>query len=197
MTKRITARLLALMALLALTACGGDNDGVPGFTVGGRVAGLGAEKVILRNNGGEELVLSNASTFTFSQLLADGDDYDIVIVTQPDGHQYCKVSGGTGTVSGHNVDTVVIRCSQDYTVGGSVTGIEGTLVLRLREKLADCAQRNHFELFFPRQAFCTDNGAMIAYAGWARRAQGRPADAALFTTPRWPLADLRIPEAAV
>jgi hypothetical protein len=129
MTKRITARFLALLALLALTACGGDNDGVPGFTVGGRVAGLGAGVVILRNNGGEELVLRNASTFTFPDLLANGDDYNVTIVTQPDGHQYCTVSNASGTISGRNVDTLVIRCSQDYTVGGTVTGLSGTLVL--------------------------------------------------------------------
>jgi hypothetical protein len=130
MIKRITAWLLALAAVLVLAACGNDNDGVPGFTVGGRVAGLGAGKVVLRNNGGEEIVLSNASTFTFSQLLANGDDYNVTIVTQPDGHQYCTLSNGSGTISGHNVDTLLIRCSKNYTVGGTVTGLSGTLVLR-------------------------------------------------------------------
>ena len=96
-------------------------------------------------------------------------------------------------------ETLAIKCQRALAATGYsqlvVAGGVGAN-LRLREKLGDCARRDGFELFFPRQAFCTDNGAMIAYAGWARRAQGRVPDAALFTTPRWPLADLRIPEAA-
>ncbi|HET8882196.1 MAG TPA: tRNA (adenosine(37)-N6)-threonylcarbamoyltransferase complex transferase subunit TsaD [Solimonas sp.] len=96
-------------------------------------------------------------------------------------------------------ETLAIKCQRALEATGYsqlvVAGGVGAN-LRLREKLGECARRDGFELFFPRQAFCTDNGAMIAYAGWARRAQGRVPDAALFTTPRWPLADLRVPEAA-
>jgi len=93
-------------------------------------------------------------------------------------------------------DTLAIKCGRALEATGYtqlvVAGGVGANV-RLREKLGALAQREGFELFFPRQAFCTDNGAMIAYAGWARRAEGRPADAGLFTTPRWPLAQLRPP----
>ena len=45
----------------------------------------------------------------------------------------------------------------------------------------------------PPKSRCTDNAAMIACAGWARRAEGRRATQALFTTPRWPLAELQPP----
>ncbi|WP_051362190.1 tRNA (adenosine(37)-N6)-threonylcarbamoyltransferase complex transferase subunit TsaD [Solimonas soli] len=93
-------------------------------------------------------------------------------------------------------DTLAIKCARALAQTGYaqlvVAGGVGAN-LRLREKLAALAQRERFELFFPRQAFCTDNGAMIAYTGWARRAEGRPAGAGLFTTPRWPLAQLRPP----
>ncbi|NGY04783.1 tRNA (adenosine(37)-N6)-threonylcarbamoyltransferase complex transferase subunit TsaD [Solimonas terrae] len=96
-------------------------------------------------------------------------------------------------------DTLAIKCQRALQASGYgqlvVAGGVGAN-LRLREKLAERARRDGFDLFFPRQAFCTDNGAMIAYAGWARRAQGRAPDGALFTTPRWPLAELRTPEAA-
>lgn len=95
-------------------------------------------------------------------------------------------------------DTLAIKCRRALEVTGY-----GQLVVaggvgansRLREKLAALADEQGFALYFPRQAFCTDNGAMVAYAGWARRAQGRPAEAGLFTTPRWPLAELRAPAA--
>lgn len=97
-------------------------------------------------------------------------------------------------------DTLAIKCRRALNATGFtqlvVAGGVGAN-LRLREKLGESAHADGFELFFPRQAFCTDNGAMIAYAGWARRAQGRPASAAaLFTTPRWSLADLRAPPSA-
>ncbi len=67
---------------------------------------------------------------------------------------------------------------------------------RLREKLRERAQRQGFELYFPRQAFCTDNAAMIAYTGWVRRSDGVAPGGALFTTPRWPLDTLAPPHAA-
>lgn len=93
-------------------------------------------------------------------------------------------------------DTLAIKCSRAL----KQTGFRALVVaggvganLRLRERLADIAQRERATLHFPRQAFCTDNGAMIAYAGWARRAQGRIPDGKIFTTPRWSLDDLRPP----
>jgi N6-L-threonylcarbamoyladenine synthase len=66
--------------------------------------------------------------------------------------------------------------------------------LRLREKLGALAQQRRIEVYFPRQAFCTDNAAMVAYAGWLRRSEGRGADQRLFTTPRWPLSELQPPQ---
>ncbi|MGQ0620855.1 MAG: tRNA (adenosine(37)-N6)-threonylcarbamoyltransferase complex transferase subunit TsaD [Panacagrimonas sp.] len=64
---------------------------------------------------------------------------------------------------------------------------------RLRERLRGLGQIRGVHLFFPRPEFCTDNAAMIAYAGWARREQRREPVTALFTTARWSLADLRPP----
>lgn len=63
---------------------------------------------------------------------------------------------------------------------------------RLRERLAELAQRRGDRVYFPRQAFCTDNGAMIAYAGWMRRPQGQP-PGRLYITARWALEDLQPP----
>lgn len=97
-------------------------------------------------------------------------------------------------------DTLAIKCARalDATGYGQLVVAGGVGAnRRLREKLAALAEQERFALFFPRQAFCTDNGAMVAYAGWARRAEGRHADAGLFTTPRWPLAQLRPPSAHV
>lgn len=95
-------------------------------------------------------------------------------------------------------ETLAIKCERALRQTGHrsliVAGGVGAN-LRLRERLRVLSVECGFQLFFPRSEFCTDNGAMIAYAGWARRAEGRPAEAGLFTTPRWPLGDLRPPTA--
>ncbi|MEQ1439064.1 tRNA (adenosine(37)-N6)-threonylcarbamoyltransferase complex transferase subunit TsaD [Fontimonas sp. SYSU GA230001] len=67
---------------------------------------------------------------------------------------------------------------------------------RLREKLQDFARRRDVALFFPRNEFCTDNAAMVAYTGWVRRGDGVAPGGQLFATPRWTLADLAPPRAA-
>jgi N6-L-threonylcarbamoyladenine synthase len=61
---------------------------------------------------------------------------------------------------------------------------------QLRAALNDAATRKRFEVFYPELELCTDNGAMIAFAG-AMRLQKNP-DAASFdysfnVKPRWPL----------
>lgn len=93
-------------------------------------------------------------------------------------------------------ETLAIKCDRALRQTGHrsliVAGGVGAN-LRLRERLRTLSQDRGFQLYFPRAEFCTDNGAMIAYAGWARRAEGRTADAGLFTTPRWPLDQLRPP----
>lgn len=93
-------------------------------------------------------------------------------------------------------ETLAIKCDRALRKTGHRTLIVAGGVganLRLRARLRALALERGFELYFPRPEFCTDNAAMIACAGWARRTEGRPASGALFTTPRWPLAELRPP----
>ncbi|MCA1979091.1 MAG: tRNA (adenosine(37)-N6)-threonylcarbamoyltransferase complex transferase subunit TsaD [Thiobacillus sp.] len=60
---------------------------------------------------------------------------------------------------------------------------------RLRAQLSAEAARRGIEVFYPRLEFCTDNGAMIAYAGAQRLAHAAP-DLAFAVKPRWELAAL-------
>ncbi len=65
---------------------------------------------------------------------------------------------------------------------------------RLRQKLDLLSQRNRVRIYFPELALCTDNGAMIAFAG-AMRLKHETGVTALegFTVkPRWPLSDLKL-----
>ena len=60
---------------------------------------------------------------------------------------------------------------------------------QLREHLSEAAARRGIEVFYPKLEFCTDNGAMIAYAGAQRLAHAKPGlDFAI--KPRWDLATL-------
>lgn len=61
--------------------------------------------------------------------------------------------------------------------------------LRLREQLALMTKAENAEVFYPRIEFCTDNGAMIAYAGALRMHQAN-ADLSFQAKPRWSLEDL-------
>jgi N6-L-threonylcarbamoyladenine synthase len=60
---------------------------------------------------------------------------------------------------------------------------------QLRARLQAEAARIGAEVFFPPQDLCTDNGAMIALAGWAALERGvRPGPVpAIEVRPRWPL----------
>jgi N6-L-threonylcarbamoyladenine synthase len=69
---------------------------------------------------------------------------------------------------------------------------------QLREALNAMAAKRRYEVFYPELQFCTDNGAMIAFAG-AMRLRLQP-DAAkreygFGVRPRWPLDELKPPEA--
>jgi N6-L-threonylcarbamoyladenine synthase len=69
-------------------------------------------------------------------------------------------------------DTLAIKCARAL----DDTGLQRLVVAggvganrRLRSRLHDYAQKHGVALHFPRPEFCTDNAAMIAYAGWCRR----------------------------
>lgn len=93
-------------------------------------------------------------------------------------------------------ETLAIKCARALDETGHrrlvIAGGVGAN-LRLRARLALLAEQRGASLYFPRPAFCTDNAAMIAYAGWARRSDGRPASSPLMTRARWPLTELQAP----
>jgi N6-L-threonylcarbamoyladenine synthase len=91
------------------------------------------------------------------------------------------------------VDTLAIKCARALEAAGCDTLIVAGGVganLRLRAKLQEQAQRHRGRVSFPRPAFCTDNGAMIAYAGALRLAAGLHDDARVEVRPRWDMAGL-------
>ena len=61
----------------------------------------------------------------------------------------------------------------------------------LRQLLKQEVVRAGGQVFYPRLEFCTDNGAMIAYAGLVRLAAGQSDTMPMQTRARWPLAELQ------
>jgi N6-L-threonylcarbamoyladenine synthase len=91
------------------------------------------------------------------------------------------------------VDTLAIKCRRALAASGAkrlvIAGGVGAN-RRLREKLAEAGAEDGFHVYFPRLAFCTDNGAMIALAGAIRLASGQHQDATIQVHPRWSLETL-------
>ena len=91
------------------------------------------------------------------------------------------------------VDTLAIKCGRALDAAGCDTLVVAGGVganRRLRAKLQAMAEKRGGRVCFPRLALCTDNGAMIAFAGALRLEAGQHDDAAVHVTPRWDMASL-------
>ncbi|WP_163832385.1 tRNA (adenosine(37)-N6)-threonylcarbamoyltransferase complex transferase subunit TsaD [Spartinivicinus ruber] len=91
------------------------------------------------------------------------------------------------------VETLAIKCRRALratqhkrlVIAGGVSANK-----MLRDRLAEVAIKESATLFYPRPAFCTDNGAMIAYAGCQRLLAGEQDIAPIQPKPRWPMESL-------
>ena len=91
------------------------------------------------------------------------------------------------------VDTLTIKCKRALkqtnmkrlVIAGGVSANK-----RLRQKLEAELTQFDAQVFYARHEFCTDNGAMIAYAGCQRLLAGERSELSLSVTPRWPLQSL-------
>lgn len=91
------------------------------------------------------------------------------------------------------VDTLMIKCKRALEKTGfkrlvMAGGVSANQ--RLRVNLAKMMEKRGGEVFYARPEFCTDNGAMIAYAGMVRFKAGCVTDLSVSVRPRWPLAEL-------
>ncbi|HDS0924464.1 TPA: tRNA (adenosine(37)-N6)-threonylcarbamoyltransferase complex transferase subunit TsaD [Stenotrophomonas maltophilia] len=91
------------------------------------------------------------------------------------------------------VETLAIKCERALDAAGTdvivVAGGVGANK-RLRAKLQQMAERRGGRACFPRPSLCTDNGAMIAFAGALRLEAGQRNPPQVQVTPRWDMATL-------
>lgn len=91
------------------------------------------------------------------------------------------------------VETLTIKChramqqtrAQTLVIAGGVGAN-----LALRKGLQNAGKKYGWKVSYPRLEFCTDNGAMIAFAGYKRLAAGQQTNDIIQSYARWPLDQL-------
>jgi N6-L-threonylcarbamoyladenine synthase len=91
------------------------------------------------------------------------------------------------------VDTLLIKCrramqqtrARQLVIAGGVGAN-----LSLRHTLQQAGKKHGWKVSYPRLEFCTDNGAMIAFAGYQRLKAGQHSGPVLQAFARWPLDQL-------
>lgn len=91
------------------------------------------------------------------------------------------------------VDTIAIKCKRAL----QQTGIKCLVIAggvsantELRQKLAELMAKLGGQVFYPRHDLCTDNGAMIAYAGAQRLVKEGNTELTVKAKPRWDMQTL-------
>lgn len=91
------------------------------------------------------------------------------------------------------VDTLFIKCRRALEQTGLSTLIMAGGVSanrKLRARLQEQLSARGAQVFYPAPQYCTDNGAMIAYAGACRLAAGQRDSGDVPVRPRWPMTEL-------
>lgn len=90
-------------------------------------------------------------------------------------------------------ETISIKCRRAL----QQTGLKRLVIAggvsankQIRASLQEMTIKENAKLYFPRLKFCTDNGAMIAYAGCQRLLAGQQEDLEIFAKPRWAINNL-------
>jgi len=138
----------------------------------------------MTNRPGLDFSFSGLKTFVLTTVQAHTHDGVIDEQTRADiAHAFQEAT----------VATLMIKCRRALQQTGMKTlviagGVSANT--RLREELGTMAEQENARLHYPKLQYCTDNGAMIAYAGCQRLLAGQQDDLAFHARPRWNLETL-------
>ena len=131
----------------------------------------------MTNRPGLDFSFSGLKTFALTTLKAQGDDEQV----------HADIARAFEEAV---VETLVIKCRRAL----SHTGLQRLVVAggvsanrRLRNALQAMAMEQGVKTYYPRLEFCTDNGAMIAYAGYQHLRNGQSDPLEFSAWPRWSL----------
>ena len=110
------------------------NKTVATDAIGGLVVGVTGSGLVLQNNGTDNLAVAADGSFKFPTALPSGSQYDVSVLSPPiNPYEDCVVLNGKGTTADSDITSIAVACtvntSTTYTIGGTVTGVSGTLVL--------------------------------------------------------------------
>ncbi|MEP7096952.1 MAG: hypothetical protein ABI748_04755, partial [Dokdonella sp.] len=103
------------------------------YSIGGSVSGLTASGLVLAATAGSQTVTvpSGATSYVFATAVPTGMAYAVSVQTQPTG-QTCSVANASGTIAGANVTNAHVTCTTNlYSIGGSISGLTGSVSLQL------------------------------------------------------------------
>jgi lactonase family protein with 7-bladed beta-propeller len=103
--------------------------------IGGMVVGVTGSGLILQNNGTDNLAVAADGNFKFPAALPSGSQYDVTVLSPPvNPYEDCVVLNGKGTTTDSDIANIAVACtvniSPTHTIGGTVSGVSGTLVLQ-------------------------------------------------------------------
>jgi hypothetical protein len=98
----------------------GVNCETDRFFIGGEVAGLEGDGLVLQNNDEERLTVSTNGSFAFTTKLLDQSAYDVRVVAQPE-NQTCSVDAqtATGVLSGSDISNIAVTCRSNAAGGNA------------------------------------------------------------------------------
>lgn len=133
---------------------------------------------------GLDFSFSGLKTFTMNTINASGLDHNIADQDKAD------IAAGFQLAV---AETLSIKCRRAL----QQTGLKRLVVAggvsankQIRACLTEMVAKESAQLYFPRLQFCTDNGAMIAYAGCQRLMAGQQQGLEIYARPRWPISEL-------
>ncbi len=112
------------------------------FTIGGTISGLIGtatlhNNVVENNTQDSALTVTSNGAFTFTTAINDLTNYQVTVTGQPT-NQTCSVTAnGTGVINNANISGVSVVCTNNSTIGGTLSGLGTGETVKLKNNSGD------------------------------------------------------------